>query len=258
MKLDYDIESNILEDIHDLDSKECLIISDSDESENYYKTTKIITDILDEGYLNIWKDNSGSSSPPDFINERDSLMMEVMRFDDHSPDGKINPNLAKQRQMKKTLESLAKLPKVNRMFMIGATDLPTELDHNYKYFYTGFQRTIRKHLAKINKYRSYHPNKKIIFLVLNEASGIYFESVNKSGESGFGRIHYIYADKRFVNEFINSDLDYLILFSPYNHFDSFPKKEEPNLVIFDVKNFMKNKEYILLDYDETRMVSSEK
>lgn len=88
MKLDYDIELNILEDIHELDYSQCIIFSDKDGSSNYLVAEKIIKDILNGDYLNKWKDNTASQFPPDFINEEDSLIMEVMRIDDHSSDGK--------------------------------------------------------------------------------------------------------------------------------------------------------------------------
>lgn len=61
MKFDYDIEVNILEDIYELDFNQCFIFSDEEES----------------------------------------LLMEVMRTDDYSQDGKMNPNLSRQRSMKK-------------------------------------------------------------------------------------------------------------------------------------------------------------
>ncbi|MEI3505287.1 MAG: hypothetical protein V8Q77_03305 [Bacilli bacterium] len=154
MKLDYDIELNILEDIHELDSSQCLIFSDEEGSNNYFATAKIIYDILDDNCFNKWIDNSKSQFPPDFINEEDSLLMEVMRIDDHSPNGKVNPNLSRQRSMRKEVESMnAIFPNAKRIFMNVVTDLPTDEDHNYKNYYSSFQRTIRKHLLKLKDYK---------------------------------------------------------------------------------------------------------
>ncbi len=73
MRLDYDIEINILKDIHELDRDQCFIFSDEEGSDNYFKTAKIIDDILNNEYLNKWVDNTKSQLPPDFINEEDSL-----------------------------------------------------------------------------------------------------------------------------------------------------------------------------------------
>ena len=260
MKLDYDIELNILEDIHELDSKQCFIFSDEDGSDNYLKTVKIIDDILSDEYLNKWMDNTQSQFPPDFINEEDSLLMEVMRIDDHSPDGKKNPNLSRQRSMRKEVEKVREMfPNAKRFFMNAVTDLPTDEDHNYKNYYSSFQRTVRKHLSKLDEYKKNHPNKKMIFLVADETSGIYFEAAKKNDMAFCGRPHLVFLDKRFVNEFIDSDLDYLILYCPYNHFNTIEHHDElPQLTIFDIKHMKNNKSVELFDYDEDRMVSCEK
>ena len=260
MKLDYDIELNILEDIHELDSNQCFIFSDEEGSDNYSATAKIIDDILGENCFNKWIDNSKSQFPPDFINEEDSLLMEVMRIDDHSSDGKKNPNLSRQRSMRKEVETMREMfPNAKRFFMNAVTDLPTEEDHNYRNYYSSFQRVIRKHLSKLNDYKKNHPNKKMIFLVADETSGIYLETIAKTDDAAAGRAHLVFLDKRFINEFINSDLDYLILYCPYNHFNTIEAHEPlPNLTIFDVKNMKKNKTIPLYDYDESRMVSSER
>lgn len=260
MKLDYDIEVNILEDIHELDSNECFIFSDEQGSDNYLATAKILDDILGDACFKKWKDNSKSQFPPDLINEDDSLMMEVMRIDDHSPDGKKNPNLSRQRTMRREIDSMKEMfPNAKRFIMNSVTDLPTEEDHNYKYYYSSFQRAVRKHLSKLDEYKKNHSGKKMIFLVADETSGVYFEANNKKNEAVYCKLHFVFLDKRFINEFINSKLDYLILYCPYNNVNSFVDHEPlPHLTIFDVKNMKNNKNIILCDYDEDKMFSSEK
>ena len=250
----YDKEINILEDLHDLESNECFIVSDKINSKNYLNTAKIIDSILAETYIDEWIDNSKSPLPPDFINKENHLIMEAMRFDDHSSDGKHNPVLARERSMAEEAIEIRKLYPNARFMANAVTDLPTEEDHNYKNLYTGFQRTIRKHLSKLETYKNNYPNCKTIFLVLNETSGTYFESVN----GPLGRIHLIFFDNRFLNEFVNSDLDYLILFSPYNHFEALELKEElPKAVIFDIKHLKNSKILQRIEYDEDKMMSNE-
>ena len=186
--------------------------------------------------------------------------MEVMRIDDHSADGKKNPNLSRQRSMRNGVEKIREMfPNAKRFFMNAVTDLPTEEDHNYKNYYSSFQRTIRKHLSKLDEYKKNHPNKKMIFLVADETSGIYVETIVESDKVVAGRPHLVFLDKRFINEFIDSNLDYLILYCPYNHFNTVESHEAlPQLTIFDVKNIKNNKVISLYDYDEDRMVSCEK
>ena len=252
--LDYDEEANILNDLHELKSKECLILSDKEMSPNYIKTASILDTILSDDYLSKWIDNSVSKFPPDFVNESDNLIMEVMRFDDHSSDGKTNPVLARERLLSKEAKDIKSLYPNARLHIIAVTNLPTEEDHNYRFLYSGFQRTIRKHLSKLDTYKINYPNKETIFLVLNEASGIYLENV----AFPLCKPHLIFLDNRFIKEFINSDLDYLILYSPYNHFKTLEEHQElPKAVIFDVKHLKKNKLLEFIDYDENKMISSE-
>ena len=86
------------------------------------------------------------------------------------------------------------------------TDLPIDEDHNYKNYYKSFQRMVRKHASKIEAYRTNHPNKELIFLVMDETSGIYFEIQKEM----CGKPHLVFFDNRFVYEFIGKDIDYLI------------------------------------------------
>ena len=260
MKLDFDSESHILEWVSQLEPRQCAIISDFEGSENYQNAARVLETLVEDELFDRWKDNSASALPPDFIDEKDGLMMEVMRFDDHSPDGKKNPNLARQRQMSRELEPMMHLfPNAKHVIVIPATDLPTEEDHNYRFYYNGFKRTVAKHLAKIPSYHKNHPGMKTVFLAVDESSGVYFERVPGDEETNFGKLHIPFFDTRFLEAFERSDLDYLILFCPFNHYESFGGHLKlPNLIIFDVKNMATSDMLQRIDYDEARMFSSEK
>ena len=254
MELDYDNEMNILADLHDVDSNECLILSDDEGTKHYWNTAKIIDEILSENCFLKWKDNTSSHSPPDFINTDDKLILEVMRFDEDSADGKKNPVLARERTIANEIKSSLNFPQQTRVMINANTSLPTDEDHNYRFLYTSFQRTVRKHLTKLKAYRNYYPKTKSIFLVLNETSGNYFE-VN---DDGLCRPHIIFYDNRFLETFIDSDLDYLILFNPYNHVDaSYVDLELPKVIIFDISRLRNCKIMKFFNYDESRMKSSE-
>ena len=247
MPTTFDDENKILAYLNECDANECFIISDKINSKNYKKTVKVIESLLDENYMNNWEDNSKSSLPPDFINKKNNMMIEVMRVDDHSSDGKNNPVLKKERQMHKELNNIfGSLPQDISVFCNPVTDLPTEIDHNYKNYYLSFQRAVRKHASKITKYRENHPNKGLIFLVMDETSGIYFEKLNMS----LGRSHLVFFDNRFVREFINLDIDYFIMFMPYNYFNTLEHHDElPHIVIFDIKHLKDGKMMKYIDYD---------
>lgn len=258
-EFNFDNEIEILKFANTFESKECLIISDKENSDNYWQTAKIINTLVSERCFEVWEDNTKSNAPPDFINKTDLLMMEIMRIDDHSSNGKKNPYRSEERKMrddwKKIKSCYQNLSQNCNVYFDVQTDLPTEKDHNYKNYYTSFQRAIRKHLAKVSTYKSNHPNMKLIFFVMDETSGIYFERHLLNA----GRIHRVFADNRFVNEFLNSKLDYLILFTPYNHFQAAGSIQKlPHLIIYDIANMKKNKEIKFTDYDEMKMISSEK
>lgn len=63
--------------------------------------------------------------------------------------------------MRKEVEAMREMfPNAKRFFMNAVTDLPTDEDHNFKNYYSSFQRTVRKHLLKLKDYKKNHPNKK--------------------------------------------------------------------------------------------------
>ena len=259
MGTNFDDERKILDFMHGLNKSDCFILSDRNEGSSYFlRTADIVQSLIEEGRQPEWLNNTKSQEPPDFINEKEKLMMEVMRFDDHSKDGRNNPVLVKEKQMNKEIESLKNIfPNAKMAFSNPVTDLSTDEDHNYHNFYTGFQRTVKKHVSKIAKYRVYHPNKELAFLVMNEASGIYFESVD--GKSTVGKLHLPFFDNRFLDAFKNEDLDYLLLFSPFNHFETTNGLIElPKLVAIDVKHFKDNPDMKYINYDEKRMKSNER
>lgn len=260
MKLYYDNELNILKDIHELKPSECLIISDDEGTENYFAAASIVDEIIsDLGFLK-WKDNSKSVFPPDLINEEESLMMEVMRVDDHSPDGKKNPVLSRQRKISEEARPfMEQLPEDIPLFINAVTDLPTDEDHNYGFYYSSFQRTLRKHLSKLETYRKNHPGKKMVFLIFDETSGVYFEKDSIRNGEIVGRLHFPFFDVRFLNEFINSDLDYLMWYIPYNHYKTRGDHIVlPRLILIDIKNARDGIILQKYEYDESKMMSNEK
>lgn len=84
-----------------------------------------------------------------------------------------------------------------------------------------------------------------------------FESVD--GKSTVGKLHLPFFDNRFLDAFKNEDLDYLLLFSPFNHFETTNGLIElPKLVAIDVKHFKDNPDMQYINYDEKRMKSNER
>ncbi len=256
----FDSEANILEWVRDLEPNQCFILSDDEGSPNYAKTVRALDALIMEENASHWKDNTLTDLPPDFINEEDGVMLEVMRFDDHSPDGKKNPNLARQRKMAAEIEPFLDLfPNVQHVFLIPDTGLQTEEDHNYRFYYKAFQRTVKKHLNKLPSYRKNHPGLKTIFLVFDESSGVYFERIGDPNNPYSAHLYYPFWDERFLEVFEKSTLDYLILVCPFNNYQTTGDHLVlPNLTIFDIAHMNNGTRLRHLKYDESKMFSSEK
>ena len=207
-----------------------------------------------------WVDSSGmDQKPPDFYNEKEKIMMEVMRVDDHGykKHGKIiNPTYMRENEVRKELKNLgfdALFPNAKLVLNVD-TGLSTNEDHNYEYYYKNFQRTVINHCEKIENYRENHKNYKLIFFIYDESTA-YIEADEIRDSGIYGKPHLYYLDKRFVECFLQADIDYLIWMAPYKRFHDAPDdKQLPKVAIYDLKNF----KYELIEYKKEKMVSSEK
>ena len=94
--------------------------------------------------------------PPDFYNDKLKLMMDVMRIDDHafeSKNGKIvNPTNQRESVIQKQIRKsglLDSFPNVKNVIVTAVTDLTTDEDHNYKFYYSNFERVLMKQIIKL-------------------------------------------------------------------------------------------------------------
>lgn len=216
-----------------------------------------------------WVNSSGHSDPPpDFYSDKHKLMMDVMRIDDHTrinAKGNVcNPVNQRESIIQKQLQKDLipnYFPKAEYVFVNAVTDLPSLEDHNYKFYYTGFERVVKKHIDSIPLYRQNHPGYKVIFFILDESTG--YVQVNSPDivKRGFVRglkipitpyLHFI--DKRFVDVFRGSDIDYVIWHTPYKIMDKSLPYELPATCVFDVKNYDYKD---IIEYPEDLIMSTE-
>lgn len=213
-----------------------------------------------------WIDSSAKDAlPPDFYSDKYKLMIEVMRVDDHGfkKNGKYrNPTYEREQMLENEIRKYVDNERIFNsleIFIVPNTGLPTEEDHNYKFYTENFQRTIGKHKKKIAKYKENHPGHKMIFYVFDESSAYFLaEDKNvktpKPGEVVAGRAHFFWRDKAFLKVFMDSEIDYLIWFTPFKKIVTVgPYVDWPKVYFFDCKKGVEN----LLDYDVERMVSVE-
>ena len=216
----------------DVAEEKILLVSEKKQAE--FK--RLLSSLKNEEQFKYWIDSSAKNAlPPDFYNDNEKLMLEVMRVDDHGFKKKgniINPTLQKEHQLFNELRKtgiLDSFPNLENVFVNADSGLPTDEDHNFKFYYDNFARTINNHKNKIDNYRKNHPNYKLVFFVFDESTA-YIECKKRPNKIWkykmiSGQPHLWFFDEKFVNAFIDSDIDYLIWYTPYKGFEH----SEPNI-----------------------------
>lgn len=251
----YDNELNIINEFNEVDYKDILVFDDNG------------IDILKK--INIfdnWINSSGKSDPPpDMYSNEFNLMMDIMRVDDHTSvnkKGKLyNPYRIKEN---KTYKEIQQWVIKNNIALTGdilvntITDLPTVEDHSYDKYLNEFSRVVKKHDESYDLYIKNHPNKKLIYFILDESSP-YLQSkekniVVKAGNVIWAQLHLYFYDSNFVNILKESKADYVIWYAPFKHFDSFEKVDLPKVVIYTKDNLSKIKS---IKYNQNEIYSIE-
>lgn len=255
----FDDENKIIECLQETDSVDIFFPVENKELFATFET------IYDEKKWKLWKNSSGKSDPPpDFYCDDFKLMMDVMRVDDHAHKNKkgkiVNPTNARESQLQRELRDKGiydTFPNVENIIVLADTGLPTEQDHNYDFYRKNFIRILGEHKRKIELYKKNHSGFKVVFFVVDESSA-YVESVDKPlkmevGMPMFGRPHFWFFDKSFLQVFIGSEIDYLIWFAPFKQEHLYYGFEFPEVVVFDTKLPINDCQ----DYDIAKMISCE-
>ena len=142
--------------------------------------------------------------------------------------------------------------------VIARTDLPSDEDHNYKYYLENFKRIVNKHNDKIENYKRNHPKFKSIFFAFDESSG-YINTKRKQntrmvGQEVKAKIHFWFMDKEFLNIIKELKIDYFIWYAPYKYYIGINPKILPKVCIYNLKEINKIN---LIEYDMDTMISSE-
>ena len=259
----YDNEIEIIEYFQSVAHSEIMLIPEDSEV-----CSDLCVSIIDKEEWMHWCDSSGKSDPPpDFYSNVHGYMLDVMRVDDHgfiSKKGKVvNPTRQRETEVARELREkgiLEAFPNA-KLIMNVDTKLPTHEDHNYKFYLDNFIRTIESHKKKISNYKANHPSLKTVFFVFDESSQYMqvqkMPEILKVGAMAQRMPHFWFYDKDFLAAIINSDIDYMIWFTPYKHCKMFTQNWEPvtlpKAVVIDVKNI----DVDLIKFDTERMESSE-
>lgn len=257
----FDDEMNIL-DFLKLPFGQCVTFPS-----NSKKCTELYNSLIDDAKFQEWVNSSGKADPPpDFYNPDTFMMMDVMRIDDHgyvNDRGKIiNPVNQRESKIQKEIRQseLFKLfPNIQSVIVNAVTDLPSEEDHNFKFYFKGFKRTVEKHMESIPLYKENHPGYSTVFYIFDESSEyvlaeseVQAKQTVRAGEMIYYSPYSPFFDKRFIKVFIDSEIDYVIWHAPYHFNLDIP--EIPTIGIYDVKNINLSD---FEDFPETLIMSTE-
>lgn len=257
----FDKEIHILQMFQDEEYSDIFFPFESEQAERIFHC------IHDSEKWKQWKDNSAKGAPPpDFYCDAFKCMMEIMRIDDHAyiKHGKlINPTNQRESEIQQKLKQsgfLESFPNSDGVIVNAITDLPSDEDHNYQRYKENFTRELNKHKSKIPQYKKNHPGYQLVFFVLDESSS-YMElagnpaSIRRApGRKHKASPHMHFFDKDFLTPVINSDIDYLIWYSPFKNTPGNP--QYPHATIIDIKEMSKNKDK-LIHYLAEKMLSVE-
>lgn len=256
----FDDENKIIEHFQCRKDNEICFPYLNDEIEELYRS------IHEEVKWRDWKYSAGKNDPPpDFYNDKLSVMMDVMRVDDHAfinKKGKVvNPTNAGESLLRKELEKsgiMNNFPNCKEVFINAKTLLPTDEDHNYRFYRDNFNRVVGEHARKIELYKQNHPGYKIAFFVMDESSA-YFRMWDKNvkpeeGKFTKGMPHFFFFDKAFIDVIKEANIDYLFWFAPFKLLRTDQGIYSlPQAVIYDVHKIDFNE----IEYDQSEMSSIE-
>ena len=224
---------------------------------NSIESIFIVNKVLKSRHWKNWVNNSKKSDPPpDFYSDKYKLMMEVMRVDDHTKklkSGKLyNATNVAESKIYSELKAKGIEDGVNgnKVIVISHSNLPTEEDHNYKFYLSSFKRVLEKHNSRISLYKKNHPKHKCVFLIIDESCAYaQAHSIEElpteliPGTPFRAEIHEHFHDGAFIDILKEINVDFVIWFSPYKHYIvSDPTSLTlPNTAVYEMKKLKKVK-----------------
>lgn len=196
---------------------------------------------------------------PDFEDVGASLLLEVMRVDDHprSKCGKKDATRAREGQVLRELREAGLVDEFPNATLVTnvSSGLPTDQDHNYRAYVEHFSQVVGNHASKMSMYRDERPGFDLGFLVLDESTP-YFESMGSYGPPDRGQPHLWFQDAAFLEVILASELDCFVWVTPYKIMQAHGVGDVPlpKVIIIDVALLKRS---TVETYDTKRMRSTE-
>lgn len=232
-----DDENKILEMLRAVPYNKVCIFNDDTESKNIYES---LIEKKDQ-----WMDNSGEKNiPPDFINNSESIMLEVMRVNDTNSES----NRRETQMYDEILKSgfLSAFPDAK-----DVTCIPHVHSQSYKSYKESFKHALSKHNGKVEKYKNNHPGiNRIVFFICDESEA-YFECQENYDGIFVGKTHFWFYDKFFVDILKEINVDLIIWYTPYKVLERYDMNC-PEVVLIKPRTFHSD----IIIYDDDRMIDA--
>ncbi len=235
---------------------------DNEESHN------IVLCIICDDAWEKWFDNSSNTNhPPDFYSDFFKLMMEAMVVNDNEEillEGNkqiiLDREMMRQGQIKNDFVKYVRDNKLEDTFkhlglFISTSQEPFE--HSYTNYLSYMKRVVSEHVKKIDDYRRNHPGKKLIFFVYDTSTYYQYIMINHENEVNIIS-HEWFTDEKLLNNFKETNIDYLLWFTPYKRSDLDPCL--PLAVLIDIRKEIDcqeyNPKYVVLPEEIDNMVTT--
>lgn len=196
-----DNENRILELFRCVPTEKVCILSEDAFSRSVYESLVNAPDN--------WIDNSGKSNPPpDYLNHKESIMLEMMRVNDTG-----SASNRRESEMQHELSDSGILSLFPNLKSI--TCVPDVHSQSYDNYIKSFTSSLTKHNGKIEKYKTNHPGiDHVVFFICDESEA-YFE-MHELTSKGYRAIeHRWFMDERFMSVIKSTNADTVIWFTPY-------------------------------------------
>jgi hypothetical protein len=200
---------------------------------NFFRCLRIERLLKSHIYKRNWIDSSKDTSP-DFHNDRQHIMMEIMKIDD-SVSPSVNSFYRKDKCLRSYIGDQYK-DMIQNCTTFVIPDTTNDDEYNFDGYLKNFNRVLLDHSSKVGKYHEHFPNCKTCILFICDESSAYYQKINADQNL----IHICFNDSRFVNLIKELKSDFVVWYTPLKIVHNNRNKEIklPLACIFDVKKLM--------------------
>ena len=173
-----------------------------------------------------WTDMSGKNDPPpDFYCDKTHMMMDVMRVNDSWSHVNKRESAMQKEILRSGILDVFSGMREHPVFCITDTH-----EYSFNWYFKAFSDTVLHHNDRIVRlYQKNHPGYKTVFFIFDESELHCFD--------GTREVHVPFFDKRFIELFRGTNVDFVVWFMPYKYADAGDLSGLlPSVFVLDVSN----------------------